>query len=325
MNEQRLDPASEQAIDWMVSLRSGTPNPALLERFNIWLGTDPAHALAWARLQERVGGPFNTVRALDQRHPGQAGEARQVLLQPRVSRRDALRAMAGLGLLGGAVWTGARSPLGDALLADLHTGVGQRRSFTLADGSQLSLNASSAVDVRFDERQRRIMLRRGELLIQVAPDPQRPLRVHTREGEVRALGTRFMVTQQPAASRVVVLQHSVEATLNDGTRHVLREGDTALLQAGRILALQSDQAYRADWVSGRLNVLNDPLSQVVDALRPYARGFVRVAPEVRDLRVQGVFPLDEPQRAFAALAETLPIQVDNYGPWLTLITAKQPV
>lgn len=325
MNRQRLDPASDQAIDWMVSLRAGTPNPALLERFNVWLGTDPAHAQAWARLQERVGGAFNTVRALDQRHPGQADEARQVLLQPRVSRRHALRAMAGLGLLGGGLWMGAKSPLGDTLLADLHTGVGQRRSFTLADGSQLSLNASSAVDVRFDEQQRRIMLRRGELLIQVAPDPQRPLRVHTREGEVRALGTRFMVTQQPAASRVVVLQHSVEATLNDGSRQVLREGDTALLQAGRILALPGDQAYRADWVSGRLNVLNDPLTQVVDALRPYARGFVRVAPEVRDLRVQGVFPLDEPQRAFSALAETLPIRVDSYGPWLTLITAKQPV
>jgi transmembrane sensor len=325
MNRQRLDPASDQAIDWMVSLRAGTPNPALLERFNVWLGTDPAHAQAWARLQERVGGAFNTVRTLDQRHPGQAGQARQVLLQPRVTRRDALRAMAGLGLLGGGLWTGAQSPLGDTLLADLHTGVGQRRSFTLADGSQLSLNASSAVDVRFDEQQRRIILRRGELLIQVAPDPQRPLRVHTREGEVRALGTRFMVTQQPDASRVVVLQHSVEATLNDGNRQALREGDTALLQAGRILALPGDQAYRADWVGGRLNVLNDPLSQVVDALRPYARGFVRVAPEVRDLRVQGVFPLDEPQRAFSALAETLPIRVDSYGPWLTLITAKQPV
>ena len=325
MNRQRLDPASNQAIDWMVSMRAGTPSPALLERFNVWLGTDPAHAQAWARLQERVGGAFNTVRTLDQRHPGQAGQARQVLLQPRVSRRDALRAMAGLGLLGGGLWMGAKSPLGDTLLADLHTGVGQRRSFTLADGSQLSLNASSAVDVRFDEQQRRIMLRRGELLIQVAPDPQRPLRVHTREGEVCALGTRFMVTQQPDASRVVVLQHSVEATLNDGNRQALREGDTALLQAGRILALPGDQAYRADWVSGRLNVLNDPLSQVVDALRPYARGFVRVAPEVRDLRVQGVFPLDEPQRAFSALAETLPIRVDSYGPWLTLITAKQPV
>lgn len=322
MSRPQLDPTSEQAIDWMVSLQAGTPSAALLERFNRWLLLDPANAQAWARLQERVGGSFTTVRALDQRHPGQAGEARQVLLQPGVSRRDALRGFAGLGLLGSGLWLGAHTSLGDALLADLHTGRGQRQRFTLADGSQLSLNADSAVDVRFDEQQRRVVLRRGELLIQVAPDPRRPLQVETREGGVRALGTRFMVAQQLSGSRVVVLQHSVQATLNDGTTQVLREGNSALLQPGRILALQGNQAYRADWLSGRLNVLDDPLSQVVDALRPYARGFVRVAPEVRDLRVQGVFPLDEPQRAFAALAETLPIRVDSYSPWLTLIRAR---
>jgi transmembrane sensor len=61
---------------------------------------------------------------------------------------------------------------------------------------------------------------------------------------------------------------------------------------------------------------------VVEALRPYCRGFVRVAPDVRSLRVQGVFPLDDPERTFNALAETLPIRVDRYSPWLTLISKK---
>ncbi|MNI78379.1 fec operon regulator FecR [compost metagenome] len=61
---------------------------------------------------------------------------------------------------------------------------------------------------------------------------------------------------------------------------------------------------------------------MVEALRPYSRGFVRLAPQVRGLRVQGVFPLDDPDRAFNALAETLPIRVDRYSPWLTLIGSK---
>ncbi|MNP70565.1 fec operon regulator FecR [compost metagenome] len=69
-------------------------------------------------------------------------------------------------------------------------------------------------------------------------------------------------------------------------------------------------------------MLDEPLENVVAALRPYTRGFVRLAPEVRDLRVQGVFPLNDPARTFAALAETLPIRVDHYSPWLTLIRAK---
>ena len=322
MSRPQLDPVSEQAIDWMVSLRAGKPDAALQARFNAWLAMDPAHAQAWAKLQERLGGSFNTVRALDRRVPGQAGEARQLLLQPHGSRRDALRVIAGLGLLGGGLWLGARSPLGDSLLADLHTGRGQRQDFTLADGSRLSLNADSAVDLQFDEQQRLVILRHGELMIQVAADPRRPLRVRTAQGEIRALGTRFLVSQEQDASRVVVLQHSVQARLIDGTTLDLQEGQSALINARHITPVVGDQRHRADWLSGRLNVLDEPLEQVVEALRPYSRGFVRVSPEVRHLRVQGVFPLDDPDRTFTALAETLPIRVDRYSPWLTLIRAK---
>ena len=322
MSKPRLDPVGEQAIDWMVRLRAGTPDAALLERFNAWLAMDRAHSQAWAKLQERLGGSFNTVRALDRRLPGQASEARQLLLQPHGSRRDALRVIAGLGLLGGGVWLGAGSQLGDALLADLHTGRGERQNFKLADGSRLSLNANSAVDLRFDDKQRLVILRHGELVIDVAPDPRRPLRVRTAEGEVRALGTRFLVAQEQKASRLVVLQHSVEALLFDGTVHVVQEGQSALLYARQIALLGGDQRRRADWLNGRLNVLDESLEQVVEALRPYSRGFVRLAPQVRGLRVQGVFPLDDPDRAFNALAETLPIRVDRYSPWLTLIGSK---
>ena len=319
MSKLRLDPVSEQAIDWMVKLRAGTPDAALQTRFNAWLAMDPAHLQAWTQLQDRLGASFNTVRALDRRLPGQASEARQILLQPQGSRRDALRVIAGLGLLGGSLWLGARSPLGDSLLADLSTGRGQRQAFDLADGSRLNLNANSAVDLRFDDQQRLVVLRHGELVIQVAPDPQRPLRVRTAQGQVQALGTRFLVAQEQDVTRVVVLQHSVQLRLPDGTTRDLQEGQSALLATGRITPTAGDQRGRADWLVGRLNVLDEPLEQVVEALRPYQRGFIRIAPQVRHLRVQGVFPLDDPARTLAALAETLPIQVDSYSPWLTLI------
>lgn len=319
MSKLRLDPVSEQAIDWMVKLRAGTPDAALQTRFNAWLAMDPAHLQAWTQLQDRLGASFNTVRALDRRLPGQASEARQILLQPQGSRRDALRVIAGLGLLGGSLWLCARSPLGDSLLADLSTGRGQRQAFDLADGSRLNLNADSAVDLRFDDQQRLVVLRHGELVIQVAPDPQRPLRVRTAQGQVQALGTRFLVAQEQDVTRVVVLQHSVQLRLPDGTTRDLQEGQSALLATGRITPTAGDQRGRADWLVGRLNVLDEPLEQVVEALRPYQRGFIRIAPQVRHLRVQGVFPLDDPARTLAALAETLPIQVDSYSPWLTLI------
>jgi transmembrane sensor len=322
MSKRRIDPVTEQAIDWMVKLRAGTPDARLQERFNAWLLMDRAHRQAWDTLQERLGDTFKPFRTLDQRLPGQAGEARQVLLKPQASRRDALRVIAGLGLLGGGLLLGSKTQLGESLLADLHTARGQRQNFNLADGSRLSLNAESAVDLRFNDRQRLVILRRGELVIDVAPDANRPLIVRTAEGEMRALGTRFLVAQEADASRLVVLQHSVEARLFDGTTQVVKEGQAALLSTRNITLASDDERGRAEWLNGRLNVLDESLEQVIDALRPYHRGFVRIAPEVRGLRVQGVFPLDAPDRTLDALAETLPIRINRYSPWLTMISKR---
>jgi transmembrane sensor len=322
MSKRRIDPITEQAIDWMVKLRAGTPDARLQERFNTWLLMDRAHRQAWDTLQERLGDTFKPFRTLDQRLPGQAGEARQVLLKPQASRRDALRVIAGLGLLGGGLLLGSKTQLGESLLADLHTARGHRQNFNLADGSRLSLNAESAVDLRFNDRQRLVILRRGELVIDVAPDANRPLIVRTAEGEMRALGTRFLVAQEADASRLVVLQHSVEARLFDGTTQVVKEGQAALLSTRNITLASDDERGRAEWLNGRLNVLDESLEQVIDALRPYHRGFLRVAPEVRGLRVQGVFPLDAPDRTLDALAETLPIRINRYSPWLTMISKR---
>ena len=323
MSRRRLDAISEQAIDWMVALNARTPDDALLQRLTHWLQQDPAHQQAWERLQRRLGRPVATLRALEQRAPGHAAEARQVLLQPTHSRREVLVALASVGLFGGALWGGWRSETTQNWLADLHTGSGERRSFTLADGSRLSLNSASAVDLHFDAGQRLLVLRRGELLIQVATDPHRPLRVRTAQGQVQALGTRFLVSQEDTATRVVVLEHSVRTSLPDGRWLDLQQGQAALLRSNAIEPLADDQQPRASWLNGRLEVLDEPLLGVIDALRPYLRGYVRVAPAIGNLRVQGVFPLDQPQQALQALAESLPISIEHYGPWLTLIGPAQ--
>lgn len=319
MSRPAIDPIGEQAVDWMVRLSAGQHSATLRAEFDAWLRHDPAHAQAWQRLQERIGGSFSVVRSLEHHTPGQAEEARRLLLTPSMARRDVLRGLAAIGVLGGGLWLAARSGPGRALFADLRTATAERRNLTLADDSRLSLNADSAVDLDFNASQRLIILRRGELIVQVAADPQRPLRVRTEQGEARALGTRFMVAQEQDATRLVVLEHAVRARLHDGREQDVQQSQGALLRAGQIEPLGSEQLRRAAWLEGRLNVLNEPLGEVIDALRPYTHGILRVAPEVQDLRVQGVFPLDDPQRTLQALRETLPINVEHYTPWITVI------
>ncbi|WP_447743988.1 FecR family protein [Pseudomonas nicosulfuronedens] len=316
MSEVPLDTAGEQAIDWMVRLRSGHADARMQRQLQAWLNSDPSHVDAWARLQRGLGAPYDNLR----RMPGAA----DLLLHQQGTRRQLLRGLAGLGLLGGGLWlTASSTPVRDGL-ADLRTGTGERRHFTLEDGSRLSLNAGSAVDLAFDSRQRLILLRHGELVIQVAPDAQRPLIVRSAQGEVRALGTRFLVSQEDHATRVVVLEHRVRASLTGQAEwRELGEGEAALLAEDGIHPLR-EQASRADWLNGRLSVTDEPLEAVIDSLRPYLPGYVRVEPRARHLRVQGVFPLDEPSRALAALGETLPLEVRRFGPWLTLISLREP-
>lgn len=319
MSQASLSRAGQEAIDWMVRLRAAVPDAQLQAGFDAWLASDPAHASAWKQLQQGLGGHYETLRSFERRAPGQA---REVLLQPTSSRREVLRGLAGLGLFGGGLWLAARSQPGQALLADLHTGTGERRLYSLADGSQLHLNAGSVVDLDFSARQRLLHLRQGELVVQVAAEPNRPFIVRGAQGDVRALGTRFLVRQEETASRVLVLEHAVRLSLPNGASHDLQQGQAALLHARHIELLGQGEQHRADWLQGQLSVLDEPLEAVIDALRPYRSGFIRVAPQVRGLRVQGVFPLDRPERALTALGETLPIRISHYGPWLTLIDAK---
>lgn len=83
-----------------------------------------------------------------------------------------------------------------SMLAQQRTSIRERRPLRLDDGSQLALNADTALDIRFDSKQRLIQLYRGEMLVKTAQDPtQRPFIVQTGEGRARALDTRFSVRQ----------------------------------------------------------------------------------------------------------------------------------
>lgn len=187
----------------------------------------------------------------------------------------------------------------------------------------LNLNTHSAVDVRFDDKRRLIVLQEGEILIETGHGDARPFIVETREGSMRALGTRFLVKREEDGTRLSVLQSAVAAhAQGNPEEQILREGQQVLLRGdglGSIVALNPG----ADaWTRGMLVVDNARLGDLVHELGRYRRGHLGVTPEVADLRITGSFPLHDTDKALSALLPTLPVQIEQHTQyWVTVAKA----
>jgi len=321
-----LDAATEAAIGWLVVLNSGAVSDAERGGFAAWLNAAPSHRAAWERLASPLQDQLAPARAAAAHRTGILGDTLARAEADASQRRRLLRGALGLGgvATGAALLVAERYAPLTQLAADLHTGTGERREVALPDGSTLTLDARSAADIDFGPGRRTVTLRQGALIATVSAGGA-PFVVRTAHGQVRALGTRFVVRQDAADSYVGMLEHSVEVTAAPaGQRLELPEGRAARFGA-RGVALVDDGSTpqsASAWQRGLLEVHDQPLGSVVQALRAYRAGFIRIAPEAARLRVYGSYALDDTDRALAALAETLPISVRVYRKgWLVVIEA----
>jgi transmembrane sensor len=293
----------DAAIAWQLTLDSSSPLER--EEFAKWHAANEEHARAWRQLG-----------MLDQRFSVAKGPARSALLQSREGIRRRVRKL-GSGLASVALIVGLGLfaserflPL-DYWLADQRTATGE-------------LNTHSAVDVRFDDQRRLIILQEGEILVETGHGDARPFIVETREGSMRALGTRFLVKREEDGTRLSVLQSAVAAHGQANPQEqILREGQQVLLRRdglGQVAALNPG----ADaWTRGMLVVDNARLGDLLHELGRYRRGYLGVAPEVADLRITGSFPLHDTDKALSALLPTLPVQIERHTPyWITVAKAE---
>jgi transmembrane sensor len=321
-----LDAATQAAVGWLVVLHSGEASAAERRDFNHWLAQSPEHRTAWERLAGALDDTLAPARSAASAHAAPGAALGQVLAHAETRTRQRRHLLRGALALGGVATAAAllaerQWPLAQ-LAADLRTGTGERRDFTLPDGSQLSLDARSAADIDFREGHRTVTLRQGALVVQAAPRHHSgvPFVVRTAHGTVRALGTRFVVRQEAQYSTVGMLEHSVEVTAPGTEPHTLAEGRSARFGPDGIAPLDASPTAASAWQRGMLEAHDQPLGEVVQALRAYRAGFIRIAPGAAALRVYGTYALDDTDRALAALAETLPVTVRIYQRgWLVAI------
>jgi transmembrane sensor len=312
-------PVSAQVLDaaiaWQLSLDSG--NPVEREEFAKWHAAHEEHARAWRQLG-----------MLDQRFSVASGPARTALLQSCEGIRRRVRKL-GSGLasvvavLGLALFAGERYLPIDYWLADQRTATGEQRTIRLDDGTLINLNTHSAVDVRFDEKQRLVVLQEGEILIETGHGDARPFIVEAREGSMRALGTRFLVKREVQGTRLSVLQSAVAAHPQSSPEElILREGQQMLIRSDGLGPIAALNLGADAWTRGMLVVDNARLEDLLREIGRYRPGHLGVAPEVADLRITGSFPLKDTNLALNALLPTLPVQIEQHTPWWVTVAAK---
>ena len=294
--------ALEAAATWYVQLNDGSTDETRTRAWQAWLTSSPQHEAAWARLER-----FQRQWAM---MPQEA--ALSSLDAAKAQRRDVLKILAMLMAVGSSSWLAAEHVPYRSMLAEHRTNIRERRSLRLEDGSQLELNADTALDIHFDSTQRLIHLHRGEILVQTARDPdQRPFIVHTQDGSVRALGTRFCVRQLAEHTRVGVEQSTVEIRPYGHSDQPLRleAGQQVTFDRDEVDAIEGLPAASTAWVKGMLSVDDWRLGDFIEELGRYRPGVLRCASSVQSLRISGAFRIDDTETVLENLSKTLPVKV----------------
>lgn len=306
--ERRLDPAIIQAaIEWSARLWSGEASDADCRACDSWRSQHPDHELAW----QRIAGISARLRDL----PGDVA-----LPALRSRRRVSRRMLLGLALGGGVTLLGMRWWPG----ADIRSAVGEISQLRLPDGGEVLLDSDSAINIEYGADIRRVVLLRGRLLVHTHPDPgHRLFMVTTRDGNAVAHGTRYSVTLAEHYTDVQVLQGQVELRPASGRPgRLLLSGQAGRYDAGDVRQDGPQQAREPGWPQGVLAAEAMPLPEFLAELGRYRSGVLRWDDSLRPVRVSGVFSLRDTDSALRALADALPVRIQSYTRWLTLVRAR---
>lgn len=317
-------PAQERAAFAWLSLLHDQPSSGDQATFSHWLQADPAHAEAYAQAQvvwELSEVPARTLANEDafalQGYLNAMNQSRR----SRVRRWSGALAMAACLLLMislGSGWQPMRWV--DDLGADYVSAPGEIRTVTLADQSQVTLDADSAIAVDFSRGERHVQLRRGAGFFSVTHTGA-PFVVDAQKGQARVLGTQFEVRLQPHGAQVTVLSGRVGVTADKhAEQQILTAGQQVAYGEGAAEKLQAvDSEAQLAWRQGWLNYYKAPLAEVVQDLRRYYPGrIVLLNDELAARRVSGSFPGKDPQAVLSSLQGVLGFEQHKVGPLIIL-------
>jgi len=204
------------------------------------------------------------------------------------------------------------------------TAIGGLSKVLLSDGSQITLNTISRINVEFSERQRSIRLQRGELHIEVAHDSSRPLNVFVGNRIVQAVGTAFTIRiDKNQQIELLVIDGKVKVGVapvmgvKTGKQNADRNQDIfvnalSVTKGERFMLDESNEllerlepeeiAIQLSWREGNLIFRGESLGEAAAEISRYAPvEFVFLDEDLQKVRVAGLFKVGDVTGFLASL------------------------
>ena len=207
------------------------------------------------------------------------------------------------------------------------TAIGERQVRLLEDGTKITLNTGSRVSVRYTKGARLLHLESGEVHVQVAKDPLRPLSVVAGDHVVPAIGTAFNIElMNDREIELVVTEGTVrigdQASAFDAPLknvEITLPGSAAVITAGQELvtgetevtrSISSDDIeVRLSWREGNLIFRGETLAEAAREVERYTGvEFFFVDENLKQVRVSGYFRAGDVEGMLAVLKENFEIE-----------------
>lgn len=246
-------------------------------------------------------------------------ERLRVSLRFRHSTRCYFIASTFLAMLLGGILLVSYASQGHVNRETYETPIGEERTVVLADGSSVHLRADTSMTATTSAGLTAVEIFRGRILIDVADDSPRELRVDVPGARIRDIGTQFEVATDGRESSVTVLEGSVEITkrrwfsdasieLTQGQQaHIDRDGQLFFVPPQRSSGAVESQAFRV--------FKGTALAEVAESFdRNNADLRFVIEGDARRIRVNATFSLNRPESLMGYLRDPKAnVEVDVKG------------
>jgi len=317
------DALLDEALDWVVRLRTGEPTKADVEALQQWRARSAAHEQAFRRAAQIF------------RHAGTAAAElanEQASEAVRVNRRSDRRVFVRRAVLGGAVAAAAagymivRPPFGlwpplQELSADYRTKKGEQRTVSVLSGVSLELSTQTSIVLRSAPDQTKIELISGEAAVTTKRPSADPLVMLAGSGQITASDAHFDAR---------CLDGTVSVTCLDGTVDVEHGGHSVQLHQAEQVSYSPqgigttravDVAQVTAWQSGLLIFRDRPLSSVVDEVNRYRSGKIIIFnTDLKRRLVNGTFQINKLDNFVAQVQQLFGVQATSLPGGVVLLS-----